>query len=141
MKFSFGFPLMAHPQNPEFLTAEAVAEFARAAEAAGFDSCSLTEHPLPSDPWLASGGHDALDPFVALAVAAGSTSRLRLLTNLTPAAVPQPGHLGQDGGNPRPAQRRKGHPRRRGWAISCRSSRRWGWTSTSAMPCSTRAWR
>ena len=93
MKFSFGFPLMAHPQNPEFLTASAVSEFARAAEAAGFDSCSLTEHPLPSDPWLASGGHDALDPFVALAVAAGATTRLRLLTNLTPLPYRNPAIL------------------------------------------------
>ncbi|MCY3910251.1 MAG: LLM class flavin-dependent oxidoreductase, partial [bacterium] len=82
MKFSFGLPLMAHPQNPEFLTSEAIAEFARAAEAAGFDSCSLTEHPLPNDRWLTSGGHDALDPFVARAVAAGATAQLRLLTNL-----------------------------------------------------------
>ena len=93
MKFSFGFPLMAHPQNPDFLTASAVSEFARAAEAAGFDSCSLTEHPLPSDPWLDSGGHDALDPFVALAVAAGATTRLRLLTNLTPLPYRNPAIL------------------------------------------------
>ncbi|MYL08098.1 MAG: LLM class flavin-dependent oxidoreductase, partial [Acidimicrobiia bacterium] len=93
MEFSFGFPLMAHPQNPEFLTAEAIAEFARAAEAAEFDSCSLTEHPLPSDRWLASGGHDALDPFVALAVAAGATTRLRLLTNLTPLPYRNPAIL------------------------------------------------
>ncbi len=93
MRFSFGFPLMAHPQNPDFLTASAIAEFARAAEAAGFHSCSLTEHPLPNDSWLASGGHDALDPFVALAVAAGATTKLRLLTNLTPLPYRNPAIL------------------------------------------------
>jgi len=93
MKYSFGFPLMAHPQNPEFLTAAAIAELAQAAEAAGFDCCWLTEHPLPGDRWLASGGHDALDPFVGLAVAAGATSRLRLLTNLSPLPYRNPAIL------------------------------------------------
>jgi probable F420-dependent oxidoreductase len=38
---------------------------------------------MPGDDWLDTGGHDALDPFVALAFAAASTSTLRLLTNLT----------------------------------------------------------
>ncbi|WP_419918108.1 LLM class F420-dependent oxidoreductase [Candidatus Poriferisocius sp.] len=93
MRFSFGFPLMAHPQNPDFLAAPAIAELARAAEAAGFDSCSFTEHPLPNDAWLTSGGHDALDPFVALAVAATATTRLRLLTNLTPVPYRNPAIL------------------------------------------------
>ena len=83
MRFSFGLPFMTHPQNPDFLTQEAVAELARAAEAAGFDALAVTEHPIPSDDWLASGGHDALDPFVALAFAAAATTRIRLLTNLT----------------------------------------------------------
>ena len=83
MKFALGLPFMTHPQNPTFLTQEAVAEVAQAAEAAGFDAVSVTEHPAPSDDWLASGGHDALDPFVALAFAAATTTRVRLLTNLT----------------------------------------------------------
>ena len=83
MKFALGLPFMNHPQNPDFLTQEAVAEVAQAAEAAGFDAVSVTEHPIPSDDWLASGGHDALDPFVALAFAAAATERVRLLTNLT----------------------------------------------------------
>jgi probable F420-dependent oxidoreductase len=38
---------------------------------------------MPSDRWLAAGGHDALDPFVGLAFAAAATRTLRLLTNLT----------------------------------------------------------
>lgn len=74
---------MMHPMNPEFLTQEALAEVARAAEAAGFDALAVTEHPMPNDEWLAGGGHDALDPFVALSFAAAATTRIQLLTNLT----------------------------------------------------------
>lgn len=66
----------------EFVSAEGVAAVARAAEAAGFDAVFVTEHPFPETEWLASGGHHALDPFVALAVAAAATTRLRVLTNL-----------------------------------------------------------
>ena len=86
MRFYLGLPFLSHPQNPEFLTQEAVAEVARAGEAAGFDAIATTEHPIPADEWLAAGGHDALDPFVALSFAAAATSRIRLLTNL--AVVP-----------------------------------------------------
>ncbi|MBJ18218.1 MAG: LLM class F420-dependent oxidoreductase [bacterium] len=74
---------MMHPLNPIFLTQEAVAEVARAAETAGFEAVAVTEHPIPFDPWLEGGGHDALDPFVALSFAAAATTRLKLLTNLT----------------------------------------------------------
>jgi len=72
-----------HPINPELVTGEVVADFARTAETAGFGAVYLTEHPIPDDEWLDSGGHDALDPFVGLAFAAAATSRIRLLTNLT----------------------------------------------------------
>jgi probable F420-dependent oxidoreductase len=52
------------------------------AQAAGFHSISISEHPIPTTEWLDSGGHHTLDPFVALSfLAAGSTS-LRLLTNV-----------------------------------------------------------
>ena len=83
MRFIFSLPFVSHPQNPDFLTQEAVALLAQAAESAGFDALAVTEHPIPNDAWLASGGHDALDPFVALSFAAAATSRIRLLTNLT----------------------------------------------------------
>jgi len=66
--------------GPEFVSAEAVATTARAAERAGFDSVSVTDHPFPQDEWMRSGGHHALDPFVALSFAAAATSRIRLLT-------------------------------------------------------------
>lgn len=57
-----------------------VAEIAAAAEAAGFAGLSFTEHPIPGANWLAHGGHQSLDPFVALAFAAAATKRIRLLT-------------------------------------------------------------
>lgn len=84
MKFALGMPLDRHPLNTEFVTGAAIAQIACAAEAAGFHALYFTEHPIPSDAWLQSGGHDALDPFIGLAVAAAHTTRLRLLTNLTP---------------------------------------------------------
>jgi probable F420-dependent oxidoreductase len=76
--------LLLHTQRvdlgTEFTSAAAIGRVARAAEAAGFDSVSVTDHPMPHDEWMRSGGHHALDPFVALACAAASTFRLRLLT-------------------------------------------------------------
>jgi probable F420-dependent oxidoreductase len=69
-------------RGAEFTSGAGIAEVARAAEAAGFDAVFVTEHPFPENEWLASGGHHALDPFVALGAAATATTRLRVLTNL-----------------------------------------------------------
>ncbi|HVV31374.1 MAG TPA: LLM class F420-dependent oxidoreductase, partial [Mycobacteriales bacterium] len=66
----------------EFVTADAIAQMASAAERAGFGAVSVTEHPIPAREWLESGGHHALDPFVALAFAAAGTSSLQLQTHL-----------------------------------------------------------
>lgn len=82
MKFWFTYPLVAHPAGPELMSREAVVRVAQAAEAAGFDGIGFTDHPAPSHKWLVSGGHDALDPFVALAVVAATTERLRLIPNI-----------------------------------------------------------
>ena len=83
MKFAFGYPFMQCPPNPEFLSAEAITQLGQAAEQAGFSAAYFTEHPIPSEKWRQSGGHDALDPFVGLSFCAAATSRLSLLTNLT----------------------------------------------------------
>jgi probable F420-dependent oxidoreductase len=77
-------------QGTEFVSGAAVAEVARAAEAAGFDAVFVTEHPFPEDAWMASGGHHALDPFVALSFAAAATTRLRVLTDLCVVPYHQP---------------------------------------------------
>jgi probable F420-dependent oxidoreductase len=67
----------------DLLDAGAIPEIAAAAEAAGWDGIALTEHPAPRASWLETGGHQSLDPFVALAAAAGVTKRLALVTNLS----------------------------------------------------------
>ena len=82
MRFSVQIPSDRVERGSEFSSAEAIAELALSSEAAGFDAGYVTEHPLPTDAWLASGGHHALDPFVALSVAAAATTRLLLHTNI-----------------------------------------------------------
>ncbi len=82
MKFSVTYPLIAHPCDPEFLEKRNVIRFAQAAEAAGFDAIGFTDHPAPTEKWLRHGGHDALDPFVALAFCAAVTERIRLMPNI-----------------------------------------------------------
>jgi probable F420-dependent oxidoreductase len=76
------YPLISHPYNPEFTTGDALKQFARAAEEAGFAGVAFTDHPAPSQKWLAAGGHDTLDPFVALSFVAGVTERLLLIPNI-----------------------------------------------------------
>src|SRR5262245_21320264 len=90
MRLSLGLETARSDQPEEFTTGEAIAEMAKAAEAAGFDAVFVTDHPFPDDRWLAGGGHHALDPFVALAFAAASTTTLRLHTNLYVAAYRNP---------------------------------------------------
>jgi probable F420-dependent oxidoreductase len=89
MRASFGLP--THRVDvPSLVTATAIARLSAAAEEAGFDAVYVTEHPMPGDEWLASGGHHALDPFVALSFAAAATTRVRLLTNLVIPAYRNP---------------------------------------------------
>ena len=66
----------------EFMTMDAVKECAHAAEEAGFDSGSVTDHPIPSYRWLDNGGHYAQDPFVMLSMVAAVTTTLKLQTNI-----------------------------------------------------------
>ena len=82
MKFTFTHPMHSHPYNPELVTGSGIATVAAAAEAAGFDGFGFTDHPAPTQRWLESGGHDALDPFVAMGYAAARTSTLRLIPNI-----------------------------------------------------------
>ena len=82
MKFTFTHPMHSHPYNPELVTGAGVATVAAAAEAAGFHGFGFTDHPAPTQRWLESGGHDAVDPFVAMGFAAARTTKLRLIPNV-----------------------------------------------------------
>ncbi len=82
MRFTITHPMASHPYNPELVTGAGVAAVAAAAEAAGFSGFGFTDHPAPTQRWLESGGHDALDPFVAMGFAAAHTTTLRLIPNV-----------------------------------------------------------
>jgi probable F420-dependent oxidoreductase len=82
MKFAITHPMISHPYDPEIVSGHGIARVAQAAEAAGFHGFGFTDHPAPTQRWLESGGHDALDPFVAMAYAAATTTRLRLIPNI-----------------------------------------------------------
>ena len=66
MRFTLQLPTDRVRQGEEFVSAEAIAEMARATERAGFDAAFVTDHPAPEDRWLRSGGHQALDQGVGL---------------------------------------------------------------------------
>jgi probable F420-dependent oxidoreductase len=82
MRYTFTHPMHSHPYNPELVVGSGVAAVAVAAEAAGFSGFGFTDHPAPTERWLRSGGHDALDPFVAMGFAAAHTTTLRLIPNV-----------------------------------------------------------
>jgi len=83
MKYTVELPANLIAPPGEFQTIEAIVEMAKAIEAAGGDALWVTDHPAPDARWLLdSGGHDTIDPFTALAVAATVTTRIRLHTNV-----------------------------------------------------------
>jgi probable F420-dependent oxidoreductase len=90
MRFSLQLPTDRVDAADEFVSGAAIAEMARCAEQAGLDACFVTEHPFPTDRWLATGGHHALDPWVALSFAAAATTRLRVQTNIAVLAYRNP---------------------------------------------------
>ncbi|AFM16777.1 putative F420-dependent oxidoreductase, Rv2161c family [Mycolicibacterium chubuense NBB4] len=82
MHFAITHPMHSHPYNPELVTGPGIAAVASAAETAGFGGFGFTDHPAPTQRWLESGGHDALDPFVAMSYAAAHTTTMRLIPNI-----------------------------------------------------------
>jgi probable F420-dependent oxidoreductase len=82
MKFSVTYPMISHPASEDLMTRQAISAFARTTEASGFDGIGFTDHPAPTDRWLKAGGHDALDPFVALTFCSAVTERIRLIPNI-----------------------------------------------------------
>lgn len=81
-RVSLGLPVERVDAGAELLAAPALADLARAYERFGFHAAYVTDHPAPDDRWLAHGGHHALEPTVALAVAATATRHLLLHTNV-----------------------------------------------------------
>lgn len=82
MRFSGQLPTTSSDAISEFTSVKGIGEMARSLEGAGFDAGYVTEHPFPPDDWLATGGHHAMDPFVALTAAAATTQTLGLHTNI-----------------------------------------------------------
>ncbi|MCV7314345.1 LLM class F420-dependent oxidoreductase [Mycolicibacillus parakoreensis] len=82
MRFTITHPIITHPCDPELVSGAGVIAVARAAEAAGFHGFGFTDHPAPTQRWLDAGGHDSLDPFVAMGFAAAHTTTLRLIPNV-----------------------------------------------------------
>jgi probable F420-dependent oxidoreductase len=82
MKFTLQYPIAHAGYSPALLTAAGIRKVVTAAEAAGFDSIAFTEHPAPSQKWMAGGGHESFDPLTALALCAGVTSTILLQTYL-----------------------------------------------------------
>jgi probable F420-dependent oxidoreductase len=89
LRFIFQFPETTGSET-DMLDVGPLRDVAIAAERAGFYGIALTEHPVPGARWLENGGHQSLDPLVALGYAAGATSSLRLLTNLVVAPYRNP---------------------------------------------------
>ncbi len=89
MQYMFQYPDL-HGADHDMLEAGSVPELAIAAERFGWDGLSFTEHPAPGAKWLAAGGHQTIDPFIALGAAAAVTSRIKLLTYLAVAPYRNP---------------------------------------------------
>jgi probable F420-dependent oxidoreductase len=81
MKFSMLIPL-GDTTPGQFQSIEAIAQMAQALEKAKVDACCITDHPAPDAQWLHAHGHDALDPFTALAFVAAASTTLRLHTSV-----------------------------------------------------------
>lgn len=81
MKFCLYIPV-GNVTPGEFQSQAAIKAMAHALERANIDACCVTDHPAPSSEWLHANGHDALDPFTALAFVAAESSRLQLQTNI-----------------------------------------------------------
>jgi probable F420-dependent oxidoreductase len=82
MKFVVEYPVASDVDAGSWLEPTSITTFARAAEGAGFHAIVFPDHPAPTNAWMASGGIETLDPFVALAFCAAATDQLRLMTRV-----------------------------------------------------------
>ena len=97
--------LIQHPEpigiEPDLLRAGDIGRRRRGpVEAAGWDGLAFTEHPAPGHRWLAEGGgHQTLDPFVALGAAAAVTRADPAVDLPRRDPVPEPAAAGEGGGD------------------------------------------
>ncbi|HVW45167.1 MAG TPA: TIGR03619 family F420-dependent LLM class oxidoreductase [Amycolatopsis sp.] len=82
MRFTVQYPIVAAGYDRALLEPENVIAVARTVEEAGLDALAFTEHPVPSQKWMAAGGHDSLDPVTALAFCAAATTSIKLMPYL-----------------------------------------------------------
>jgi len=90
MRFIFHYPEAHGSAAEDFFAPGPWRDVAAAAERCGFEGFSISEHIIPGARWLEAGGHQTVDPFVALAFAAAATERIRLLTYLAVAPYRNP---------------------------------------------------
>src|SRR6201998_2038224 len=81
MRYAVTYPV-SHPSHPELVSGRGVAAVAAAAEKSRFHGIGFGDHPPPPQRWLDAGGHDTLEPFVAMGFAAARTTTLRLIPNV-----------------------------------------------------------
>ncbi len=79
-RVSLGLPV--ERVGTDLVTAAGISSLAACYERLGFDAAYVTDHPAPDERWLAAGGHHALEPTVALTLAAAATTRLLVHTNV-----------------------------------------------------------
>jgi probable F420-dependent oxidoreductase len=82
VRFIFQYPEVGGT-DVDMLDAGPVAELAVAVERFGWNGFAFTEHPVPGAEWLHAGGHQSLDPLVALSHVAAVTKDIRLHTFLS----------------------------------------------------------
>lgn len=82
VQVSLSLPVDRVHTGAELVSGAAIVDLAVGYERLGFHAAYVTDHPAPDDRWLAGGGHQALEPTVALAMAASATRRLLLHTNV-----------------------------------------------------------
>lgn len=82
IRISLQLPVDRVGSGPELVSGDAIADLAAGFEKLGADAVFVTDHPAPDTRWLGGGGHHALEPTVALSVAAAATRHVRLHTNV-----------------------------------------------------------
>lgn len=80
---------------PGILEHDAVIDFARTAERAGYAYLAFTDHPAPSGRWADAGGEGVADLFTALGFCAAATERIGLLSWMLVLPYHKPAALAQ----------------------------------------------